>query len=342
MLRKINLERIFEEEIPLVSIISPNYEDRSVFCIEKIVRYAQENKAAIEAIILYLKNDNGVDAILEGLKRKNYEKVQSILDSLYVSEFKKISYPDNFVPRRIENVINSMLKKQLSKFNLLIDISTMPRQMIFSICEIVYCLLEKKEHNINKVFFSFTTPKEYSSVPYAQEVGMIYGCFSEEPLSSLKGETVHSMIFPGRSGYEGKLLIDNINEYAFENEADIYFPIDNYRYLESLDVMRANPTLMSPLAHKLIYYCSAEHGARILNKQIDRMMKEDDKSSEKVYLVAPFDYVIMLPVAYFALKKSKAKYKTSAKLEICNIKSFQYTSSFSIGVEKQYIFEMQL
>ncbi|WP_036945735.1 hypothetical protein, partial [Pseudobacteroides cellulosolvens] len=349
MLKEIGLIQLIEEasRIPLVVVICPNYEERSIHFIKEIV--SNSDKATIYPVVLYLQNRNNNNELLDGLKDRYYNELRQDIhiDNIYI----KIDFPDNYSATAIEAKLKKRLKtyfNNVKKFNVLIDITSMPGQLIFTLCDIHRKLIEENTFGINKVLFSYVSPNSHSTVQYAQDVGMLYSFFSEQPLEINEDRSVCSIIFPSRSGHEGKLLLDYLNSRLIEHRTNIFFSIDSNDYLDSLEIMRANQTLLNSHESEIKYYCSLMDGIRRLLTQIDveiAKLKKHAYTKGQLYLVAPFSPKIILPVAYYALKRIERLSKElgiDVEIEICHTKGFQYTSVYSLGIGNLSIYEVNL
>ena len=79
-------------------------------------------------------------------------------------------------------------------------------------------------------------------------------------------------------------------------------------------------------------------------KELEKKRELEEKRAgpivSQVYLVAPFGAKVFLPVAYFELFNLRSVATEVITVEIANVKGFQYTSSYSLGVGKITCFEL--
>lgn len=346
-MKEIEINKLLREdlELPLVTIISPNYEERSIHCFKEIINI---NKyAKIYPIILYLKNRNNNNALLDGLKHQNYKKLSEDIDINDKCDI--IDFPDNYSANAIEYILKKRLKeysKNSQSINVLLDITSMPRRLIFTLCDIIGKFIKENKFEINKLLFSYVSPQNHSKVQYAQDVGMLYSFFSDQPLKISAHKSVCSMIFPSRSGHEGKLLLDYLDSKSIDHRRKIFFSINSSNYLDSLEIMRANQALLNSHESEIKYYCSFIDGVRKLTTQINKevvKLQKNPQTEGQLYLVAPFSPKIILPVAYYALKKlERFTHELGTEIDICDTRSFQYTSVYSLGIGKLSIYELNV
>lgn len=334
-----------------VTLGCPNYEERSIFCLNNINNCAIEQNIAslVKYEILFLRNRKNNNLVLEELKSQyNKDLRQNLKKSGSSNAWHKIDYPNNFNLRGLITKLSSKLKKYSRErtVSLHIDISAMPRGVIFGLCEAVSHWLEDKNICIKNVYFSCVSPQKFSQLPYAQEVGLLRGFFSGEPISVEEQQDIRTVIFPSMTGHESKLLLDELNQIAHEQKNAIFLQIDADDFLTSMEIMRANQILMEQGGNTQYYYCSLYDAIKEI---IDYLYKEEDErikfspDSKRLYLVAPFGSKIMLPVSFFLLNKLRKDDKFNLiDIEICHAQGFQYTSVYSIGVGETCTFSLNV
>ncbi len=334
----------------LVTFGCPNYEERSVTCLMDIKNYA-ENKGVTQKMkyeILFLKNRNNNNLVLEELKLQYSSYLKTNIGESHDINWHKIDYPNNFNLRGLITRISRKLKIYSKERNISLhfDISAMPRGIIFGFCDAISHWLELREINIEKVYFSYTSPQKFSQLPYAQEIGLLRGSFSGEPITVEEKQDIRTVIFPSITGHESKLLLDELNQIAQEQKNAIFLQIDADDFLTSMEVMRANQILMEQSDSTQYYYCSLYDAINELTNYFNK--EENERSSfssdcKRLYLIAPFGSKIMLPVSYFILKKFKENDNEGMlDIEICHAQGFQYTSVYSIGVGENCTFSLDV
>lgn len=355
----IDINTILQESKSLVVVLFPNYEDRTCGIINTIqsIFDNQGIKKDVSFLMFCLKNKSNNNILLEDLKEHNIELIKKCLGDACFSEF-WLEYPSNFSPNALKIPIKSVLEEYSTfqeKPDILFDISTIPKSILFHLCEDIKEFIRGKI--IGNIYFAYCLPEKYSDVPYAQDIGLLKGLFSGKALSFSPSQSIHTILFPSRMGHEGKLLCDSLDSISRNTSYSIYFPIHNDNFIASLDIMQANQSLIDRESYLNYFYCTLDDAVKSLDELFQKEFVkiqhiiELEKGGEsvrgsdislvpQVYLVAPFGVKIFLPVAYFELLNLRSVDPEIVTVEIANVKGFQYTSSYSLGVGNITCFEL--
>lgn len=354
MFKEVKIEKILSDNSkePLIVILCPNYEERSIYLSEKIKDLFDKIDRPVSYEVFCLRNRHNNNMLLEGLKNRYFNQLN---DNLNISERECnhwIQYPNGFSPNELKSILKDKIELyEEGAVDFLVDVSTMPKSMIFSLCDALQDFIQECKGKINKIMFAYVTPEKYSSVSYAQDMGILNGFFSGRTLRSKRRESaVHAIVFPSRSGHEGKLLLDDLSLMPYEQHHTVFFPIDTKNFLHSLELMRANQTLLDGDEYSHQFYCSFGDAIIALHEYLEDEVQEieykmqNGRIDKQLYLVAPFGAKIFLPISYFELQRIKHKKEISSvvEIEICHTKGFQYTSVYSLGISSISIFEMEV
>lgn len=357
------IDQILKGKAPLIVVMFPNYEDRTKALTEKIQlhRKAARCRQDITFLMFCLKNACNNNMLLEDLKERNIEKIKECLGDADIHEF-WLEYPSNFSPNALKMPVQHLLEEKHTcsqKADILFDVSTIPKSVLFHLCEDVKEFI--REQILENIFFAYYLPKTYSRTSYAQDIGLLKGLLSGEALHFLPSQSIQTILFPSRSGHEGKLLCDNLDSISRNTSYSIYFPIHKDNFMDSLDIMQANQSLIDRESYINYFYCTLDDAIKSLDglfqKEFVKIqhlvdlrrksikngeVKEEDADSlvPQVYLVAPFGSKVFLPVAYFELLNLRSVDPEVVTVEIANVKGFQYTSSYSLGTGKCTCFEL--
>lgn len=351
MFTEIKIEQIIEriKEVPLLVLASPNYEERSCALVEELERKREKESKVIYELVSF-RNSKKNDMLLEGLKNKYCMRVCRALKRDVSTAIHWFSFPEDFSAKGMNAYLRNIIEENTKngRIDILIDVSSIPRRIVFVICEVVWEIAHEGTARIRKVQFAYTSPKNYSEVRYAQDIGMLYGYFSGQPLNKDPHKTVNSIIFPSRSGHEGRLLCDNLNQICADQRQIVFFPIEKEDYLQSLSLMRANQTLLSHEDYFHQYYCSICDAAIGLNTYLTKQQEYFIKMTtdndgvdigKQFYLIGAFGAKIFIAISYFELMKMKESLPNLIDIEMCYAKGFQYTSTYSRGIGKTCILE---
>ena len=344
-----NIGTDFPAKEPAIIVSFPNYEDRTKGIINTLYKHTNPAPSGcVEHILFCLKNRVNNNPLLEELKERNIDSIKSVLENANVHEY-WLEYPSNFSPNALKAPIKTLLETMLSehkdKANILFDISTTPKSILFHLCESIKEFLQLGL--VGRIFFAYCLPENYSRVPYAQDIGLIKGLFSGEALQIPSDKDIHVIVIPSRSGHEGKLLCDTIDSASKKASYSVYFPIYIKNYIDSLNVLQANQSLVDRESYFNYFYCTLDDAIKTIDelfqkeyariKHIIDMKRESPEDENapalvpQVYLVAPFGSKVILPVAYFELLRLRSIDPDLISIEIANVKGFQYTSTYSLG-----------
>lgn len=349
----ISINGILKGSAPLLVVSFPNYEDRTCAVIKELqsLRNQHQPRTNIDFLLFCLKNTNNNNMLLEDLKERNIELIKADLGDSCVHEF-WLEYPSNFSPNALKRPIQSILEEANSNdktVDILFDISTTPKSILFYLCENVKEFI--RGDIVGNIYFAYNLPEKYSEVPYAQDIGLIKGMFAGGALQFPPGQSIQTIIFPSRTGHEGKLLCDTLDSISRNTNYSMYFPIHKDSFMTSLDIMQANQSLIDRESYLNYFYCTLDDAIKSLDElfqkefvKIQRIVTlESDNISSLVpqtYLVAPFGAKIFLPVAYFELLNLRSAAPEVVTVEIANVKGFQYTSPYSLGIGALTCFEL--
>ena len=348
------IDAILKESAPLIVVLFPNYEDRTCAVVNRIQHlYSTYNsRQHISFLVFCFKNKGNNNMLLEDLKERNLELIKNSLGNVIVEEY-WLEYPSNFSPNALKTPIKGILEATIGSLkqraDILLDISTIPKSVLFQLCENIKEYI--RGQIVNNIYFAYCLPEKYSEVPYAQDVGLIKGLFSGKALSFSPGESIQTILFPSRTGHEGKLLCDSLDSISRNTSYSIYFPVHKDNFIDSLDIMQANQSLIDRESYLNYFYCTLDDAIKSLDELfqkeyvkikhvVDLRRDNTDSLMPQVYLVAPFGAKVFLPVAYFELLILRSVDPDVITIEIANVKGFQYTSSYSLGIGDITCFEL--
>lgn len=333
MFEESSLKEIIERHRSLVLVAAPNYEERSIAC----VKWLENNYSGkpCSSIAIVLRGSSSKNVLLEELNREHRGSFLKSTGCIGQVENLSCQYPDGFDQGALTSQLQDLLLKLvgLDQADVLIDVSTMPHAIVMAICDTVKELAVRLL-NI-EFFFAETQPAQYATVPYAQEIGMLYGSRRGRALRDfLKDKLVSSFVFPSRIGFEGSLVFDELRQTSNMRTMHLFVPIFSDGLLDSLETMRANLSLLNDASVKKQYYYSLTEGA---NKLIEAMEEEAKYGDDgMVMLAAPFAHKIYSVASTFAFERAKTVRENIA-VEICRLSGFQYTSVYSIGTGEMYV-----
>lgn len=354
----ISLDKILSSSKSLLIVLFPSYEDRALALIEKIrnIKSTGSNLPDISFLMFCLKNKNNNNILLEDLKKRNIESIKTVIQTnitnAYFEEF-WLEYPSNFSSNELKRHIQEALEKKKrvaqEDTDILCDISTVPKTILFYLCETIKEYLCARQ--TGRIYFTYSLPKKYSEVPYAQDIGLLKGLFSGGALQISEEQCIRAILFPSRTGNEARLLCDSLDSISRDSSYSVYFPIYKDNFMDSLDIMRANQSLINRESYMNYFYSTLDDALKKLDElfqkeytKIKHLIESGDVEKDHLmnvlYLIAPFREKLFLPATYFELLHLRSLFPKLISVEIANVRGFQYTSTYSLGIGAMTCFEL--
>lgn len=333
-----NLVSFLNKERSHVFYISPNYEDRSIGLLEHLI--SLKGVLNFSVVLLKLQSKNYKVEILEDLKLSQYQKVvkalsQSAIDFMEV----EVAYPDRYTSMTIEHLFRDTIEDK--NCEVVFDFSCLPKVVIIDICKFI-C----GQQVCSKFSFAYSSAKEYPKIRHPQAIGDLRGIISHKSLSKLL-ETYHEgtlVNFPGDLGYSGQLISDQVSKHPdFDQYVFIYMRRRNP--LSAYDAMAGNMHLLGEAyrewRNNVINHFTIQDGFRKLTEIVEKLENKLTNSKEKhLVIFAPFGPKPLV-VGCFLMMKKLEKFDNIA-VDIIQESSFQYSSVYSIGIDKTYLFYVDM
>lgn len=335
-----NLSIEIDTEAEHVFFIAPNYEERSIGFLNHILKLTIVKQ--ITVVVLKLQSQNYKIDILDDLKVNMYnyaiEKLNEIkkLKNIKI-HLKELAYPDRYTIKAIEHLKRDYVKEDK---HVIFDFSCLPKAVILDVCKTFF-----SKGACKKFSFTYSSPQSYPKIRHPQAIGEMKGILTHKPISRLLEEYENGTLinFPSDLGYSGQLISDQVAKYTdFEQYLFIY--MRRRSPLHSFDAMAGNSNLLSE-AHRewrnnIINHFSIQDGYRKLRDIIENI-KSKVGTNTKGYLVllAPFG---PKPLIVGCFLMSEILTNSGIDIEIVQESSFQYSSVYSIGLDKTYLFKIDL
>ena len=344
MIREIDYEtfnlRLKQSYNPILVILNLNYEDRTLACLQKLISNIQ--KRQIIFIIIELRTSWHVD-ILEERIELNRKIAKEIFDQYKIDNWNiwNIEYPLKDLGI-IQTLLESSLRFIPSPIDLLLDISCMPRELILAILDNVI-KINKSYKIFNSILAIYVWAKRYPCISYPQAIGLPRGYINRgidlgDILRQRKVENIILVIFPGSQGFEGKQVYDAFAE--FRGERYVLFFVNRNDPWSSLPTHWANQSLVQASQRDdtfIEYYFTISDGMRHL-KNILQKAKEKSEG----FFIAPFGPKPLTIGSFLIIREFLNLKKETSIADIILLSSFQYTSTYSIGVSETSIFEINI
>jgi len=331
---------------PTVLLAAPNYEERSVGFLEWFLDACSSHSIDPSRVFTQLLWPQGTSTrveLLEQLKVTHFGRLKGQLERYPGWRRNVIAYPNDFNNREVLNALSQLPECFPGEpHNLVVDISCMPKRVLFSVCEGIQRIVSSADApQQTSVFFVYTSPKKYAALRYAQNVGQVTGLFSGCPIHQSRSEHVSAFVFPSLQGYEGKLLYDGVRAHV-SSSVTAFISVSGSDYHTSLATMRANQFLMEQRDVDVVYYFSLKDGLNKLERRIEDEARRTTGLEEhsRMILVAPFGPKVFVVAAYFMLQNMQTD--GTPDTEIAHVGGFQYLSLYSLGVSDFSGFRLSL
>lgn len=331
---------------PSIVISTPNYEERSVAFLERFLDSCSSDAIDPSRVLMHFLWPQGSSTrvdILEQMKILHFGSLSQRLEK-YASRLHIIAYPDGFNDKEvIDVVLESAQGFPGEPYNLIVDISCMPKRALMAVCDGIQQVNRSDDSgHPASVFFVYATPREYAALRYAQDVGEVRGYFSGRPVHQSRADHVTAVVFPSLQGYEGKLLYDALRGYL-SRSLTAFVAVSGRDYQTSLATMRANQFLLEQHDVDVVYYFSLLDGIDKLSKCIgaEAELGAERAAQARMFMVAPFGPKVFAVAAYFLLRNLPTS-ERSLTTEIAHVSGFQYLSLYSLGFGHLVGFQLSL
>ena len=327
-----------KEETKFYFFVAPNYEDRSRGLVEFVVRLPEDIREKVEVVVIKLQSQNYKVNVLEDIKVHQYKSVISQLRSKQITiHEKEISYPDRYSSISIEHLHKDYIK---ANGEVVFDFSCFPKLMIIDICKV---FLKKGVHQ--KFSFTYSSPEKYPQIRYPQAIGELRGILENKPLGKLLQDHDEGTLinFPSDLGYSGHLISDQVSRYSDFDQYLFVFMRRRFPFL-AYEAMAGNIHLLGEAyrewRNKVINHFTIQDGYRKLEEIVDALCgKLSSNENKHIVIFSPFGPKPLTVGCYLMTKKLKDH---GIESEILQESSFQYSSVYSIGLGKTYLFEIEM
>lgn len=315
-----------------VFLFSPNFEPRSVVGVQRATSSPVILAGDTRWGIMTLQSKYARVEPLEYLKQQIIKYALSVLqDDHHLAPIKStLSYPEDFSPNQLQNIILELLEGVTQPCNFVVDITALPRRVI---CQIVRCVERLiTSEQIAHVYLFYTWAGSYPGSGQPAEVGALKAVESGQSLGKIlqEGKGAEVALFLGRHGSDALQFIEalpadkRVNVFAFLNRSELF---------RSLEMLRANVPILSSgdTAIGIQYYLSLSSAHnKLLNWAGGCQLHEN-----RTYLVAPFGPKPLLISALAAVDVLRARLKaegvSGSVCDVALLSTHHYGTTYSVG-----------
>jgi hypothetical protein len=340
------IQEVLKTEDTLV-IAAPNYEERSLKFLEFLKeRGVGSNKLAVRLVRLSSVSRR-ID-ILSSLKSLYLRKAEILLNGFETHHI-RMNYPDGFERDTLRQKIRDWIQEfSNSSFNVVVDISCLPRSVMFTMVETLN-ILRKETSKIKQLYVAYAGAGQYPLVNYPQEIGSARGYFASSPLEQVisRCDNIVAILIPGFSGFDCKVVYDLLEESEKPKQIHILLYINDDNIRRTWRTMRANQLLLSEVqtrdGQSIEYFFSLADGFEKIASIATSVAERVIPSTKTLFLVASFAPKPMALSGFAACKNIQHNSRSESLFtEVAYLRGFQYTSPYSLGVGKMSIFEVPI
>ena len=323
-------------------LFAPNYEPRSVLGISEFISYMKPDDYRMKFGVLVFRPLASRVELLESLKNSNLAEVESLLlackhPPLAIFD---LNLPSDVLDRKLEGIIQNFSAQLSEKFNFVLDTSTLPREVLIFLMEII-----QKCHDagkLNRFVILYTWAEKYPQLHYPADIGELVTMKTCFPLRAIferqkRIRAVQSALFIGRQGFDGKQFVESlpdskvVNVYVFMNMENVF---------HSLEVIRANAPILVDPALNIHYYLTIPSG----HEKLLRWARECPIEENTAYLIAPFGPKPLVLSAWLAAREIHQRSRKINDLltDVVLFSEHQYSTTYSLGFKSLSAFELDM
>lgn len=352
MIRKISSKEINSKENN-VFIISPNFEERSIGGFEDLLKDNVLNDTS-GVFVITLQAPKPKE-ILDEIKLANTLRVLEKLESYKIKSISvEITYPVIHYLDFFHEIIK-FSKSLASEINLYVDISSLPRNIIFRFFDHLFKnrfdgKIVVDGLTIKSLNFLYTPSESYPQTVNIDLLGSIIGMYTEAPFHKLIREynTVDLFLFLSGNSHDAAQTysLTSENNVASNIVRHIFIYLDENNLLYSYKKIAENIGVMNRSRERgdsKNYLFSYEHIGNTLYDKIQELVRRHRPQKSMVVLGAFGPKPVSL-CSYLAKVRYEYLMSNSKKSSIADVltdDSAQYTSIYSHGRKQSQIYNIQ-
>jgi hypothetical protein len=323
-------------------LFSPNYEPRSLLGMEEFIRSVNPDDSRIKFGLIVFRPSSYRVELLEMLKNSNLAGVQDLLREykhlpLGVTELR---YPDEGLDRKLKGVLQNYLASLSTRFNFVLDTSTLPREVLLFLMDILKECLDSGK--LNKFIILYSSSEKYPQQHYPAELGELITAKTYLPLKAMfesqnKVRAVQASLFIGRQGFDAKQFVESLPDSKLIN---VHVFMNRENVLHSLEVVRANAPILIDHSLNIHYYLTLPSG----HEKLLRWARECPIEDNTTYLIAPFGPKPLVLSAWLAVRHIEQRIQHSHKenlfTDVILLGKHQYSTIYSLGFRSCAAYEL--
>lgn len=352
MLQRVNLSKPSHSDARNIFMVCPNFEERSIGFLESIENFDSSN---LYFFITKLKGANQQE-LLDEIKDENTNLVIDYLTQRNIKfESHKFQYPLNDLKQYISEIV-AFIKSKTKECNLYIDISSMPRNLIFRFLDHLFTHIETdyiklEELIIKSIFICYTPAVEYPSTGNIDQIGGIKGIYKGKPFHRLirAYEKVDLLMFVAGNTHDSSQTYSQSYEDGVNSSINrhllVFLNRDNL--IHSYKKIGENIKLLNMAMNtndKITYFYSIEHISLILYDEVNDICRHNKNHKSSFLGVGAFGTKTICLCSYLAKKRFDLlnSNNTNYQSDILTNDIGQYVSIYSIGKRNSEFYKIDL
>jgi hypothetical protein len=351
------IKKLTTHEIDLtdsnVYLFSPNFEERSLGGFEDLLKNKIFNK--LSGVFVITLQAIKPKEILDEIKSANTQRIVKELITKEINHSSvEIKYPVYDYVRFFHEIIE-FCKNVSNEINLYIDISSLPRNIIFRFFDYLFQNIDGEKIVVDKLTikslnFLYTPAASYPETINLDLLGSIIGMYTEQPFHQLIREydTADLFLFLSGNAHDAAQTYSLTTENKITSNINrhILIYLDENNLLFSYKKMAENIGVMNRSnigADNKYYLFSYEHIGHVLFDKIQELFKGRNAIRSLVVLGAfgPKPISLCSYLAKVRYEFLMDKHEKSFKADVLTNDSAQYTSIYSHGKKSSQIYNIQ-
>lgn len=352
MLIKTDIDTEEIQDVKNIFIVCPNFEERSIGFLDSIKHFNSSNLAFF---ITKLKGANPQE-LLDEIKDENTKKIIEYLKLENIKyEYQKFQYPIRDLKQYINEIV-SFAKSISSECNLFIDISSMPRNMIFRFLDHLFLHFQNDYTQIDEIvikaiYISYTPAVSYPSTGNIDHIGGVKGIYKNKPFHRLirEYEEVNLIMFLAGNSHDTSQVYsqsyeDGVNS-TITRHMLVYLNRDNL--IHSYKKIGENHRILNLAMtrnDKIIYFYDVEHMASLIYDIVNEISVLSKRFTSSFLGVGAFGTKTICLSSYLAKKRFELLNSENSKFQsdVLTNDIGQYVSIYSIGKKNTEFYKIDL
>jgi len=348
------LERIESSSRSIAIVIAPNFEERSISFVKRLLNRLADNKEARSKIwwfMITLQGDHPPQ-ILDAIKARNAQRCWKLIEKNSPESFRAheiLLYPAE--SRSLGYRLDSFFREMDEEFDLIIDYSSIPRSLLTQILNEVSSSYKSSARlaDATELYLTYTWADGYPQNTRTEFVGEIMGHYSQTNLEKLiaNKDLVDIVVFSGGNVHDVAATMELLYRSILGKNLSVSLCIllNDVNMSISQENMRNNyKTLLDTFSRdssSIRFVFSVDDAYEFLSSFVSKSLCNTEPG--RGFLgIAPFGPKPVGVAAHFALTQYASSNPGAKRgdYDILTVSDAQYLSVYSLGEGLGHVFEI--